>query len=324
MRRLDCHTCVDIHSWEVVMKSPGDKATCAALGLFSFFLSLPLMHMSVQGVEKSQTIIIDHPAIKLSSIPAEWIKKAKETLHIAYGHTSHGSQLTEGMTGLVKWKGPLYAWNNGGADGALDLKAYYGDFGGLGIANDLGADAKNNLDRRAWEKATRAYLPQHPGVNVVIWAWCWQADGLESDIKLYLDLMNQLEKDFPGVKFIYMTGHVNGGTLTGDAWSANLTKRNNQIRKFCTANNKILYDFADIESYDPDGRYLGDKLVNDACDYDSDGDGVRDKNWAIDWQNAYPGEWYNCFAAHSQPLNANLKAYAAWWLWARLAGWDGK
>jgi hypothetical protein len=26
--------------------------------------------------------------------------------------------------------------------------------------------------------------------------------------------------------------------------------------------------------------------------------------------------------SHSQPLNANQKAYAAWWLWARLAGWD--
>ena len=32
-------------------------------------------------------------------------------------------------------------------------------------------------------------------------------------------------------------------------------------------------------------------------------------------------DWYKCSSAHSQPLNANLKAYAAWWLWARLVGW---
>jgi hypothetical protein len=90
------------------------------------------------------------------------------------------------------------------------------------------------------------------------------------------------------------------------------------------ANNKVLYDFADIESWDPSGSYYGDKLVDCDCSYDSNGDGVRDKNWAIDWQNAHPGEWYNCVAEHTQPLNANMKAYAAWWLWARLAGWDGR
>jgi hypothetical protein len=33
-------------------------------------------------------------------------------------------------------------------------------------------------------------------------------------------------------------------------------------------------------------------------------------------------DWYDCSSAHSEPLNANMKAYAAWWLWARLAGWD--
>jgi hypothetical protein len=32
-------------------------------------------------------------------------------------------------------------------------------------------------------------------------------------------------------------------------------------------------------------------------------------------------DWYSCSSAHSEPLNANRKACAAWWLFARLAGW---
>jgi hypothetical protein len=274
-------------------------------------------------VVSASAIIIDHTCAKLAPIPSTWIGQAKQTLHIAYGYMSHGSQVITGMTGLVQWKGSLYDWNIGGTNGALDIHAYGGNFGGLGIANDLGSTASGSVDRTAWDRATRQFLPLHPEINVVMWAWCWQADGLESEIQLYLDLMAQLERDFPNIKFIYQTGHVNGGTLTGDGWSANLTKRNNQIRNFCIANNKILYDFADIESWDPDGNYFGDKLVDCDCSYDSNADGTRDKNWAVDWQNAHPGEWYNCISEHSQPLNANLKAYAAWWLWARLAGWTG-
>jgi PKD repeat protein len=275
------------------------------------------------NVISGSAIIANHNSMGLSDIPTTWIEQAKQNLHITYGHTSHGSQLTTGMTGLVQWKGSFYAWNFGGAGGALDLKDYYGDFGGLGIANDLGADVNDNLDRRAWERATRAFLPLHPEVNVVIWAWCYQVGGTEVEIQLYLDLMSQLELDFPSVKFVYMTGHVEGEPPTGEPWQILVTLRNQQIRNYCAANNKILYDFADIESYDPDENYFGDKRVNDNCDYDSDGDGTRDRNWAIDWQNAHPGEWYQCEAAHTKPLNANMKAYAAWWLWARLAGWGG-
>ncbi|MEJ2507811.1 MAG: T9SS type A sorting domain-containing protein, partial [Ignavibacteriaceae bacterium] len=45
----------------------------------------------------------------------------------------------------------------------------------------------------------------------------------------------------------------------------------------------------------------------------------------VDWQNSHTEniDWYNCSTAHSQSLNGNLKAYAAWYLWASLAGWDG-
>ncbi|NLH77392.1 MAG: PKD domain-containing protein [Acidobacteria bacterium] len=258
-------------------------------------------------------LIVDHSRASLAAIPQSWITQAKATLHIAYGHTSHGSQLTTGMTGLVGFAGAQYAYSSGGSGGTLDLRDHYGNFGNLGLADDLGSPS-----RTAWATATRAYLAQRPEINVIIWSWCGQVDGTQAEIQQYLDLMSGLERDFPDVKFVYMTGHTDGAPLTG-----NVPNRNKQIRDYCIANNKILYDFADIESYDPDGVYFGDKRVTDSCDYDSNGDGALDRNWAVVWQNANPGEWYNCEAAHTQPLNANLKAYAAWWLWARLAGWDG-
>jgi hypothetical protein len=255
-------------------------------------------------------ILINHTSTNLDLIPAEWIDKAKTDLRIAYGHTSHGSQLITGMQGLIDYKGDLYIFNEGGTDGALDLRdTPFVD------ANDLG-----NPDRTAWEQATRTYLDQNPGINGIIWSWCGQVGtATEEDIITYLNLMTGLENDYPDVKFVYMTGHLSGTGLDG-----NLHLRNEQIRNFCNSNSKILYDFADIETYNPDGMYFGDKIPTDNCDYDADGDEIRESNWAIEWQNTHPGEWYDCPSAHSQPLNANLKAYAAWYLWARLAGWSGE
>jgi hypothetical protein len=254
-------------------------------------------------------LIIDHRSVNLNTVPSEWISTAKKNLHIAYSHTSHGSQITDGMTGLVSFKGTTYSWNNGGSGGALDLHDY-------AMSGDLGAP-----DRTSWATQTRTYLSANPDVNVVIWSWCGQVStSTEADITTYLNLMAVLENDFKNVKFVYMTGHLDGTGLTGT-----LHLRNEQIRTYCKSNKKILFDFADIECYDPDGVYFGAKKPNDACDYDSDGNGTLESNWAIQWQNSHTQgkDWFNCSSAHSQPLNANQKAYAAWWLWARLAGWDG-
>lgn len=268
--------------------------------------------------------IIDHNCIRLQEIPVTWIEQAKADLHIVYEHTSHGSQIVSGMSGLFSWLGDTYAWSDGPAPGALDL-----DDHGITGWSDLG-----NPDFTSWAASTRTYLdnPENSDVNVVMWSWCGELTyATAENIDTYLGLMSTLEAEYPGVRFVYMTGHLDGTGLTG-----NLHLRNEQIRVFCRDNNKILYDFENIESYDPDGVYYGAMLVNDGCNYDYDGDGVTessgdpstpyggDRNWAIDWQESHTVnvDWYNTPVAHSQPLNGNLKAYAAWWLWAVLAGWD--
>ena len=274
------------------------------------------------AVVTSTAIIVNHTSIKLNSIPETYINQAKQTLHIAYGTTSNGSQIVFGMTELISWVGGgiKYNYNFGGTDGALDFRAYIGNFGDLGIASDLNQDINFNQSYTSWEVATRAYLATNPGVNVIMWAWCYGVNTIEANINTYLSLMEGLESDFPNIKFVYMTGR----TMATGAYGTEDAVRNAQIRAYCIAHDKILYDYYDIECYDPDGTYYGDKLVDESCAYDSNADGVRDSNWAINWQNAHPGEWFNQEAPHTQPLSGNLKTYAAWWLWARLAGWDGR
>ena len=254
------------------------------------------------GTCRADALIVDHNAAQqFGSIPPQWIEKAKRDFNVSYGHTSHGSQIATGMSLLKNDAayGSLYNFSDNYSS-ALPAGALSFWDTRMSGADDLGAP-----NRTAWETATRNHLNGIGGSrNMVMWAWCGQVStAAAADISTYLSLMSGLEADYPNVTFVYMTGHLDGTGPNG-----NLYLRNNQIRDYCRNNGKVLFDFADIESWSPAGTYYPNE--SDAC------------NWCSAWcgSNSCP----SCSCAHSQCFNCQLKGRAFWWMMARLAGWDGQ
>ena len=121
----------------------------------SIIMCLLFLPVAAVTVMADEPVIIDHNCTDIKKIPQTAIEQAKANLHIGYGHTSHGSQLITGMTGLIVFANngglglslpnDIFQWNNGGINGALDLEE--GDGYGTGWLDHDARHDRRDADR---------------------------------------------------------------------------------------------------------------------------------------------------------------------------------
>jgi hypothetical protein len=245
---------------------------------------------------------IDHTCTDLAQIPDQWLDSAK-TLKVHYAHTSHGSQINTGLD-RIESADPVYSvavteMSLPAETGALCI--FDGQETVSYITPDLYWQTAEGMD------STRAVLSDNPSIRVSLWAWCTQLDGYSAEeVQAYLDSISVLETEFPGVKFVYMTGNAQ---MDGDA-GYNRHLRNQQIRDYCKANGKTLFDFADLDCW-------WFNTSSNAWEYSNYA--YHDTIWVPVEHDKFHGDE----AGHTTFTSCEQKGRAFWWLMARIAGWSG-
>ena len=276
----------------------------------------------------------------LRSIPQQYINAARNNLHVAYQHTSHGTHVSYGLFGLQDYKAGddiLFGITNR-APQADRLDFNDNVMSSYAAAGVDAADLSRN--ETAFIQATRNYLddPDNQHINVVMWSWCNIAGhnvagnylpGMDSLIAEYSAGGTKIgdgagQRAVP-VTFIFMTGHANAGSNVGEGHPREQAEL---IINHCKDNRYFCLDYYSIDTHDMSDNYWEDAGDNgNSAEYGG--------NFYEDWQYSHllgtdyyenrtsPGGDATYGAHNTQHITANRKAYAMWWILARISGWNG-
>ncbi len=273
----------------------------------------------------------------LRAIPDSYIDAARTNLHIAYNHTSHGTHVSYGIYGLPGFK-------SGDADKfGLTMNSLPDpnrlDFHDNEIGGAFPDLSQADADWVSWRYQVRNYLddPSNADINVMMWSWCNIAGHSVPD---YLSSMQTLIDEYgPGgskigsgvgytrttpVTFIFMTGHANEGSNVGDG---NPREQAALITDYCNTHGYYCIDYYSIDTHTMDGTYYED-TGDDGNSASYGGNFYQDwqtsHTLGVDWyENRYsPGGTATYGAHNSQHITANRKAFAFWWVLARISGYE--
>ncbi len=205
---------------------------------------------------KTRPAAVDH--VNFSAIDSASAAETKKLAAFSafFAHASVGDNIISGMAALHAAQPAKFPLSVAAAGGSAPGRPGHGVIYHVNRGNPGWSGKIEDFGRRVrggWHA---------PAVQAVMTKFCFidQDAGLSE----YLSSMSDLEKEYPGTVFIYVTMPL--ARQNGPA----ARKRgafNEGLRAWTAANRKVLFDLADIEAWSPDGADCGGLCV----DYTSDG-----------------------------------------------------
>jgi len=101
---------------------------------------------------------------------------------------------------------------------------------------------------------------QFPRVNIAMNKLCFIDQA--ASFKYYIHSMTNLEAQFPKTVFVYMTIPL---TTASDGENYLRHDFNERVREWTRQNGRVLFDIADIEAHDPNGKLCAFSYRNKTC-----------------------------------------------------------
>jgi len=244
--------------------------------------ALVLPFVASVSASRIDAIIIDHNCVDIFAVPESYVLPAA-SLRVLMRHASVGQGIIWGLDCLAG-DHPTNSACSCFPAGKYDrdkwvFEARLGDW--RDKVDDLVAQTASRLD----------------DFDVFMMKFCY-IDALgdsHPDWEYFRGRMEKLEADYPGKTFVWWTIPLTRDGQPGtDLFNA-------QMRSYCAAHGKVLFDIADIECHEADDT----RLVN------ASGNEIISANYTKE-----------IHAGHLNPTGRVRVASAFWYLMARVAGWN--
>lgn len=239
----------------------------------------------------ARTIVVDASDVDLSRVPDQFLDTAR-AMKVLFNHQSIGANLLDGLASLAREDPTRYALARAHRPA---LSWYAEPSTGLGDFTE-GRNAKPLTKLAGFERLIRA-SGYGSGVEVAVMKFCFVDMGRIGPQDLwdrYRTTMQQLQRDYPRVTFVWVTVPLTSGD------NGRQTAINDLMRRYVASGGGVLFDIASLESVSPGGTTSPGRHGYPRLDpaYDS-GDGGH--------------------LSHE----GRVRLASAWWqMMARIAGWE--